>query len=171
MAARVRLPARRVPPVASSGVTRRPPAVLAAFGAWTVFVWAVRLRNVLDDSAASTDGAGRVVDAAASVVFVAGGLALLAVVALGWHRRPARVDVVARFVRVAAAVTVAVWAVRGVGIATGDHGAAFVAVHLVLAAVSVALAAAAWWAQSHLRLRNTTTSTTVSTTISPSANG
>ena len=32
--------------------------------------------------------------------------------------------------------TVAVWVVRSIGIASADHGAAFVAVHLVLAIVS-----------------------------------
>ena len=36
--------------------------------------------------------------------------------------------------------TVAVWAVRAVGIAFADHAAAFIAVHLVLAAVSTVLA-------------------------------
>ena len=35
--------------------------------------------------------------------------------------------------------TVAVWIVRTVGIATGDHDAAFIAVHVVLAVVSIAL--------------------------------
>jgi hypothetical protein len=35
--------------------------------------------------------------------------------------------------------TVAVWAVRVVGIAGGDHSAGFVVVHLVLAGVSIAL--------------------------------
>ena len=38
----------------------------------------------------------------------------------------------------------AVWAVRAVDIALGDHSAGFIAVHLLLAAVSGALAAAAW---------------------------
>jgi hypothetical protein len=43
-----------------------------------------------------------------------------------------------------AAWTVVVWVVRAIGIATGDHEAAFIAVHLVLATVSIALSAAAW---------------------------
>jgi hypothetical protein len=36
--------------------------------------------------------------------------------------------------------TTVVWAVRATGIATADHDGAFVAVHLVLAAVSIVLA-------------------------------
>jgi len=67
----------------------------------------------------------------------------LAVLAVAWRAR-GRVltsgEVVA--VRVAAAWTVGVWAVRGVQIALADHEAAFIVVHLVLAAVSIALAVA-----------------------------
>ena len=43
-------------------------------------------------------------------------------------------------VRALAGWTIAVWVVRAVGIATGDHEAAFIAVHLVLAVVSITLA-------------------------------
>jgi hypothetical protein len=46
--------------------------------------------------------------------------------------------------RAFAAWTVAVWVVRSVGIATADHDASFIAVHLVLAAISISLSAAAW---------------------------
>jgi hypothetical protein len=40
--------------------------------------------------------------------------------------------------------TIGVWVVRSVGIATGDHSAAFTAVHLLLATISIALAARGW---------------------------
>jgi hypothetical protein len=39
---------------------------------------------------------------------------------------------------------VLIWAVRGIDIAISDHGAGFVVVHLVLAAVSIALSVAVW---------------------------
>ena len=46
-------------------------------------------------------------------------------------------------VRMLAGWTIAVWLVRSIGIATADHDAAFIVVHLVLAAISVTLAALA----------------------------
>ena len=42
-------------------------------------------------------------------------------------------------VKALAGWTIGVWLFRAFGIATGDHDAAFVAVHLVLAVVSIAL--------------------------------
>ncbi len=57
-----------------------------------------------------------------------------------WRRAPWLRVVVAAL----AGWTVGVWIVRAVGIATGDHEAAFIAVHLVLALVSIALSAWAW---------------------------
>ena len=106
--------------------------LLVAFGLWTVFVWATRIGTALDEGAT-----GRVVLA---VSFTLVGLAVLAV---AWRAR-GRVltsgEVVA--VRVAAAWTVGVWAVRGVQIALADHEAAFIVVHVVLAVVSIALAVA-----------------------------
>lgn len=137
---------------------RRPAAVVAAFAPWTVFVWGTRIRNVVGDDGSSA------LDLAVAVLLTAAGLAVAVLLA----RRSPGLPVA---VRALAVVTWLVWAVRAVAIATGGHGAAFVAVHLVLAAVSAALAAAAWSAQSHLRRRNTTASTTVSTTISARAKG
>jgi hypothetical protein len=111
---------------------RRPAAI--ALVAWSLFVWTTRIGNIWGDDAL-TDGEkwGRT------------GLALsftvLAVVAAGalwrgtaWLRGA---------VLALAGWTVAVWIVRSVGIATGDHGAAFVTVHLVLAIVSIALSSLA----------------------------
>jgi hypothetical protein len=48
-----------------------------------------------------------------------------------------------RAVRLLAGWTIVVWVVRSVGIANADHDGAFIAVHLVLAAISIALAVAA----------------------------
>jgi hypothetical protein len=98
-----------------------------AFVGWTLFVWAGRVVNVWRDDSLST--AGQLGRSALAASFVG-----LAVAAL--FRR--------RLVRVLALWTVAVWAVTSIGIVRHHHTAAFVVVHLVLAAVSVALAAWAW---------------------------
>ena len=99
------------------------PAPVVALAVWTLVVWGGRIRNAIADDA----GAGSVVLA---VTFVL--LALLVLATRGGWR-----PVVAL-----AAWTVAVWAVRAVDIALfSDHDTAFVVVHLVLATVSVALAA------------------------------
>lgn len=104
-----------------------------ALALWTLFVWVGRIRNALP----ADEGAGPVLLAA---TFVA-----LAVVVLA--TRGARPWVLAL-----AGWTVAVWAVRAVDIAVlSDHDAGFVAVHLVLASVSIALA---WWALRHARRRH-----------------
>lgn len=151
---------------------RRPAAAvatIAAFAAWTVFVWGVRIVNVLGDGDAATGA--RVANLAKAGVFVAAGLALAVALAVA-RRRPSTVDGPLRqAVRGLAVLTVVVWAIDATDVVTGGHGAAFVAVHLAVAAVSVAIAVAAVGAQSHLRRRNTTTRATVSTTISPRANG
>jgi hypothetical protein len=106
--------------------------LLVAFGAWTLFVWATRIGTATDEGAW-----GRVALAAAFTVV---GLALLVVAWRARGRALTAGEVLA--VRLAAAWTVGVWVVRAVQIPLADHEAAFVVVHLVLAAVSVALAIA-----------------------------
>lgn len=150
-------------------VPRRPAAAVAALGAWTVFVWSVRAANVAGDDGAT--GLAVAAGLAKSGYFLLNGAAVLALLVPARRGRAGATARLAALVRVLAAVTVVVWLVDAVDIVAGDHGTAFVAVHLGLAAVSVALAAAGWWAQSQLRRRNRATSTRVSTTISPSAKG
>ena len=88
---------------------------LIAFVAWTVFVWAGRIRN--------------------------GGSALLAVsflalaVIAGWRR--------GGWVTALVVWTIGVWLVRTPFILVHDHPAGFKVVHSVLAAVSIALARSA----------------------------
>lgn len=110
---------------------RRQPAVLALV-AWTFVVWTTRIGNIWgDDGLTSGEKWGRTGLALSFTL-----LALATVWAL-WRRAAwLRASVLGL-----AAWTVAVWAVRAVGIATGDHEAAFIAVHLVLALVSFALSA------------------------------
>lgn len=98
---------------------------------WTFLVWTARIANVWGDE--GLDTAGKVGRTALALSFTA--LAVAVLVAL--RRRapgPIRAAVLAL-----AAWTAAVWVVRGAGIATGDHEAGFVAVHLVLAVVSIGL--------------------------------
>jgi hypothetical protein len=112
--------------------------LLVAFGAWTLFVWATRIGTAFEqDDLTGLDRVGRV---GMAVSFTLVGLGLLVV---AWRARGRLLTSgEVRAVRVAAAWTVGVWAVRGVQIALADHEAAFIVVHLVLAAVSIALAVA-----------------------------
>lgn len=103
---------------------RRPTTAPLVLAGWTLLVWAGRIRNAVGGD----EGAGAVVLAAS---FVA-----LAVAVLATRGRSGPV------VLALAAWTAGVWVVRLVDIAAfSDRGAGFVAVHAVLAAVSVALAA------------------------------
>lgn len=97
---------------------------------WTLLVWTTRIGNIWGD-ADLTNGEkwGRTALALSFTV-----LALAA--AYGLWRQPSWRRAV---LTALAGWTVAVWLVRAVGIATGDHDAAFVAVHVVLAIVSIAL--------------------------------
>jgi hypothetical protein len=114
---------------------RRRPAALALV-AWTLVVWTTRIANIWRDEALSTgEQVGRTALALSFTV-----LALAVLVTL-W-RGSARASRVA--VGALAAWSVAVWVVRDVRIAFGDHDAAFVVVHVVLGLVSVVLAGLAW---------------------------
>ena len=110
--------------------SRRPPATIALC-IWTVLVWTTRIANIWRDHAL-TDGekGGRTALALSFTVLV------LVVAHAVYHRTTWR-DVA---VKVLAGWTLGVWVTRSYAIATGEHRAAFIAVHLVLAAVSIALA-------------------------------
>lgn len=109
--------------------TRRLPATIALV-VWTLLVWTTRIGNIWRDSGLTTgEKWGRTALALSFTVLA------LAVAHAVWHRTRWR-DVA---VKVLAGWTIGVWAVRSVGIATGDHSAAFITVHLILAAVSIAL--------------------------------
>jgi hypothetical protein len=109
---------------------------LLVFGLWTVVIWTARITNVLGDDDLS--GWGKAARVALALSFTVLGAVVLA---MWWRtRRRPIVPAEASLVRVAAAWTVLVWVVRGIGIALGDHGGAFIAVHTVLAVVSIGLA-------------------------------
>ena len=94
---------------------RARPWPLIAFLAWTVFVWAGRIRN-----------GGSVLLAASFLVLVAMAI---------WRR--------GRWITALVVWTIGVWAVRTPYILVHDHPAPFKVVHTVLAAVSIALAISA----------------------------
>ena len=108
----------------------------AALVAWTFLVWTTRIANIWRDADLATgERWGRTLLAVSfTVLAIAAGVAL-------W-RRLLQATVVA--VGALAAWTIAVWAVRGVGILAGDHDPGFKAVHTVLAVVSIGLALLAW---------------------------
>ncbi len=121
--------------VAAMVTARMRPAV--ALAAFTLLVWTTRIRNIWTDE--SLDAAGQLARTALSLTFTAFAVATLW---LWWRSRatgsvPARAGLV---VRLFAAWTIGVWAIRAVQIASADHGAAFVAVHTALAVVSTVLA-------------------------------
>lgn len=108
--------------------------VTIALVVWTLLVWTTRIRNIWGDHTLTAGekwgrtGLALSFTALAATVAVAlwrraGWLWLSVLVLTGW--------------------TVGVWVVRSVGIATGDHSAGFIAVHLLLAVVSIGLSALA----------------------------
>lgn len=128
-------------------------ALVAGFGAWTVLVWAGRVRNVID--ADDLDAGARLWRLALAALFVAGGLAVLAALwaargrvrvqrdAAG-HERMVVPPSLLRVVAALAVVTTVVWLLRGGAIVLGDYDAGFKWVHTVLAVGSIVLAALAW---------------------------
>ena len=112
----------------------RPALVLSV---WTVLVWTTRIRNIWTDDSLTT--AGQVGRTALALAFTAFAVVTLAAGVRAW-RSGTVVPCTALWVRAFAVWTTGVWVVRGVQIATADHEAAFVAVHTVLAVVSIGLA-------------------------------
>jgi len=100
-------------------------------------VWATRIDNVLGQD--DLTPAGRAARLALALSFTILGVALLVV---AWRARGRELSGAERLlIAVTTLWTIGVWVVRGIGIAVGDHEAAFIAVHTVLAVVSIALAA------------------------------
>jgi hypothetical protein len=110
--------------------TRRLPATIGLC-LWTLLVWTTRIANIWNDAALSDAEKLRSTGLALSFTV------LVAVVGHAVYHRTSWRDIA---VKALAGWTIGVWTTRSVGIATGDHEAAFIAVHLVLAAVSTVLA-------------------------------
>ena len=109
--------------------TPRPPLVITLI-VWTILVWTTRIGNIWGDDALSDGEKWGRTGLALSFTALAVAAAWAVWRGVTWRRGA---------VWALAGWTVAVWVVRSVGIATGDHEAAFITVHLVLAAVSTAL--------------------------------
>ncbi len=119
----------------SAAPARRDRVVAAALVAWTLFVWVGRIRNALADP----DPAGATVLLSLSLAVPAAMLGVALVV--GWRRGSGWGRATAFGLAALGVWTIAVWLVRAADIALGgDWGVGFVAVHLVLAAVSIGLA-------------------------------
>jgi hypothetical protein len=121
--------------VGSAPATDRSPgrALVLTLVAWSLVVWGTRIDNIVSDE--SLDGAGQAWRVALALSFV---VPAVVVGARWWPRsgprsRPWPAEALAWW-------TIVVWIVRGAGIALGDHDAAFIAVHLVLAVVSIGIA-------------------------------
>ena len=110
--------------------TRRVPATIA-LAVWSLLVWTTRIRNIWTDEELNTGEQWTRTALALSFTVLA-----LAVGHAVYHRTTWRPTAV----RALAGWTIAVWVVRSVGIATADHDGAFIAVHLVLAVISITLA-------------------------------
>ena len=114
---------------------------------WSFLVWTTRINNIVADDDLSGGGI-------AARVLLAMSYTVHAVLTIGALRRGSEwlLPLVAGF----AAWTTLVWIVRGVQIALNDHDPAFIAVHVVLAVVSIALAVLAVREQLRVRDRLTT---------------
>ena len=110
--------------------SRRLPAVIA-LAVWSLLVWTTRIRNIWTDDALSTGEQWGRTALALSFTGLALAVGYAVYLRSSWLRP---------VVRVLAGWTTAVWLVIGVGIATGDRSAAFIAVHLVLAVISIIVA-------------------------------
>jgi hypothetical protein len=108
---------------------------VVALVAWTLLVWTTRIGNIWGDD--GLDTAGKIGRTALALSFT---VLAVAVAVAAWRRASAalRLSVLAL-----AGWTTAVWLVRSVDITAGDHEVGFKVVHLVLAVVSIALAALA----------------------------
>ena len=113
---------------------RRHPFVVALV-AWTFLVWTTRIRNIWTDEALTSGEQWARTALAGSFTVLAVAVVVALVQRASWLR-PA--------VGALALWSVVVWVVRSVGIASADHDAGFVAVHLVLAVVSALLSGLAW---------------------------
>ena len=110
---------------------RRHPFAVALAG-WTLFVWPTRIANIWRDEALT--GGEKAGGIALALAFT---LLSLAVLTTLW-RGAGHVSRLA--VGALAGLSVVVWLVRGTGIVFADHDLAFTVVHVVLGAVSIALA-------------------------------
>jgi hypothetical protein len=130
---------------------------------WTWFVWGGRIRNVLSD--ASLEGWGMWGPLLLSVSFVALSIVVAVLLVRRWRHGAgsSSAEALSRALLALAGWTTVVWVVRALDIAlTSDRGAAFVAVHVALAVVSIGLSAWAVTADRKVRMFEHTSALTAS---------
>jgi hypothetical protein len=123
-----------------AAMSRRSWCGLAAFVAWTFFIWLNRLANAWGSDTESTSG--KVVSTVLALAFLAFGAYGIAVLVRTWKGRlqPAAARVLQAYV----ALTVVVWAVRIPLIFLADHEIGFKVVHAVLGVIAIALGVGVW---------------------------
>jgi hypothetical protein len=119
-----------------------------ALAVWSLLVWTTRIRNIWTDAELTTGEQWLRTALALSFTVLA-----LAVGHALYHRTSWRSAVVWAL----SIWTMTVWVVRSIGIAAADHSGAFIAVHLVLAVISIGMAALAL--REVIKLTERTTST------------
>lgn len=115
--------------------------IVLIFALWTLFVWGGRLRNLWLDPGGFAEASRW--SLVGSIVFTALGLAVVGVwlasrFGSGANLIPRLIERIPVFAL--AGLTTVVWLIRAVDIALGDHSVAFIAVHVVLAVISIGLA-------------------------------
>jgi len=130
--------AATVPAMSRTAMVGRTRWLLGALCAWTVFLWGNRISNAWSSSTESSSA--KVVSTALAASFLAFAVGGVVVLVRSWRSPGA--DVPNGFLAAFAGWTVAVWAIRVVSIALGDHSVGFTMVHAVLGLVSIGLAVA-----------------------------
>lgn len=118
---------------------RRWPVV--AFILWTGYVWTTRILNAWTSSEETVTA--KVISTVVATALLLGTVALAGILVRARHRALLGSEV--RVARGMAVATVVVWAVRVPQILLdGDHGVPFKVVHVLLAGLSLVLAALTW---------------------------
>jgi formate hydrogenlyase subunit 3/multisubunit Na+/H+ antiporter MnhD subunit len=113
---------------------------LAAFVAWTFFIWLNRLANAWSSETEST--ADKVVSSLLAALFLAFAVYGVVVLVTTW-RRPLT-DAAARVLQAFVVTTAVVWVLRIVQISLGDREVGFKVVHAALGVVAIALGVGVW---------------------------
>jgi hypothetical protein len=111
-------------------------AATALFVLWTLFVWAVRVRNALTDDTLSTGAQVGAIALSASFLLPA---FLILLWCLRNIRRGGKPGGGVALLRLLTFWTIGVWIFRGYAIVVNDHSTNFRVVHLTLGAVSIVL--------------------------------
>lgn len=124
-------------PTRRRGVPPSPWGWVAGLVAWSGFVWGNRLNNLVADDATAGEWAVSGTLSAISLLLSLGAtVALVRAWRSGW---PSPAGATRGLLQAVAGWSIGVWVVRGLDIAVDWRSVGFVVVHLVLAAVSIAL--------------------------------